>query len=106
MSNPKKVERRNDRLNRLGLTISLFPQTPYHSSGLIFCSIGQSKARDLITSIGQFGQSWSFDLQLGVSTGANVKPWEVDHDDMDEIIQQNYFTVEGKVSFQTPTRPI
>ena len=92
-----KVERRNDRLNRLGLTVSIFPQTPFHSSGLIFCAIGQSKAKELITDIGQYGQSWSFDLQLGISTGGqHVRPWDVDDDDMEEIIKENYFTVEGK----------
>ena len=67
--NPKQVEKRNDRLNRLGLTVSIFPQTPYHSSGLVFCAIGDSKSKEYISIIGKYGQSWSFDLQLGISTG-------------------------------------
>ena len=67
--NPDQVEKRNDRLNRLGLAVSMFPQTPFHSSGLVFCAIGDSKEKDFVTSIGKYGQSWSFDVQLGISTG-------------------------------------
>ena len=67
--NPDQVEKRNDRLNRLGLAVSMFPQTPFHSSGLVFCAIGDSKEKDFVTSIGRYGQSWSFDVQLGISTG-------------------------------------
>lgn len=67
-----KVESDQERLVRLGLSVSLFPPISPKSSGLTFCSIGQVHPllSEFVNESTKFGAQWQFSAQMGISTGA------------------------------------
>ena len=64
-----KIETDQDRLARLGLSVSYFPETSFQSSGLVFITIGSEKTpiKELIMEVSKFGQKWRWTSVLGIT---------------------------------------